>query len=181
MSRAAGGALTVGIVSDTHDYLDPQLPELLRGSDLVLHAGDVTREPIVAALERIAPVRTARGNNDLGPFGESLPELLWIELGALTALVVHELGARTRFAPRVARAISRRPADIVVHGHSHRPAVSIEDGRLVVNPGSAGRRRFSLPRTAARMLVRGRSVEVTLYDLATSPPAPTSEPFVARL
>jgi hypothetical protein len=173
--------VSVGLVSDTHDHLDPQLALLLHGCDLVLHAGDVTSAPIVAALERIAPVRTARGNNDRGPFGDSLPELVWVELGDLTALVVHELGARARFAPAVASAIARRPAQIVVHGHSHRPAVSLEAGRLIVNPGSAGRRRFSLPRTAGRMRVTGRDVAVTLYDLASSPPTPMSEPFTARL
>ena len=181
MSGRAGRPLSVGLVSDTHDHLDPQLAPLLRGCDLLLHAGDVTRPGILSALEEIAPVTAARGNNDIGPFGSSLPELAWVELGELTALVVHELGARTRFAPLVARAVSRRPAQIVVHGHSHRPAVSVEAGRLVVNPGSAGRRRFSLPRTAGRMLVTGRDVEVTLYDLVTSPPAPIGEPFRARL
>lgn len=173
--------MAVGLVSDTHDHLDPQLAALLRGCDLVLHAGDVTRAHVIAALEGVAPVRAARGNNDIGPFGASLPELLWVELGELTALVVHELGARTCFAPSVARALARRPAEIVVHGHSHRPGVSVEGGRLVVNPGSAGKRRFSLPRTAGRMLVAGRAVEVTLYDLATSPPAPIGDPFEVRL
>jgi hypothetical protein len=173
--------VSVGLVSDTHDHLDPQLETLLRGCDLVLHAGDVTRAPIIAALERIAPVRAARGNNDIGPFGDGLPELLWVEVGELTALVVHELGGRTRFAPAVARAVARRQAEIVIHGHSHRPAVSLESGRLIVNPGSAGRRRFSLPRTAGRMRVSGRSVEVTLYDLAASPAAPIGDPFRTRL
>jgi putative phosphoesterase len=181
MRGAGTRVLTVGLVSDTHDHLDPQLPELLRGCDLVLHAGDVTRPHVIAALEQIAPVRAARGNNDVGPFGASLPELAWVELGELTALVVHELGAREKFAPSVTRALARHPAEIVVHGHSHRPAVSMEGGRLVVNPGSAGKRRFSLPRCAGRMRVAGPEVEVTLYDLVTSPPAPMGEPFRARL
>jgi putative phosphoesterase len=181
MSVTPDREIAVGIVSDTHDHVDPQLASLLRGCDLVLHAGDVTRAPVLAALEQVAPVRAVRGNNDIGPFGASLPELIWVELGSLTALVVHDLGSRGRFAPAIARAVRKRPAQIVVHGHSHRPAVSTEAGRLVVNPGSAGRRRFSLPRTAGRMLVAGRRVEVTLYDLASSPPAPISDPFEALL
>jgi len=181
MSGSQERQVAVGLVSDTHDHLDPQLAPLLRGCDLVLHAGDVTRACVLAALEEVAPVRAVRGNNDIGPFGASLPELAWIELGPLTALVVHDVGSRSRFGPAVARAVRRRPAQIVVHGHSHRPAVSMEAGRLVVNPGSAGRRRFSLPRTAGRMLVAGRAVEVTLYDLASSPPAPICDPFRALL
>lgn len=178
---ARGRPLTVGLVSDTHDHLDPQLEALLAGCDIVLHAGDVTRSAILEGLSRIAPVLAARGNNDTGPFGATLPELVWVDLGEITALVVHELGSRARFAPRVARALARRPAEIVVHGHSHRPAVSIESGRLVVNPGSAGKRRFSLPRTAGRMVVSGRDVEVTLYDLAASPAIAVGEPFRARI
>jgi putative phosphoesterase len=171
----------VGLVSDTHDHLEPKLAELFRGCDLILHAGDVTREAVLAGLARIAPVRAARGNNDVGPFGESLPELAWAELGEVTALVVHQLGARERLAPAVARALARRPAGVVVHGHSHRPGVALVGGRLLVNPGSAGRRRFSLPRAAGLLVADGRVVRVQLFDLAADAPAPLGPPLDARL
>jgi putative phosphoesterase len=171
----------VGLVSDTHDHVEPRLAELFGGCDLVLHAGDVTREPVLAALSRIAPVRAARGNNDQGPFGASLPELLWVELGELTALVVHQIGAGARLAPGVARALARRPAEIVVHGHSHRPGVERVGGRLFVNPGSAGRRRFSLPRAAGLLAVSGRQVTVRLFDLASPDLAGLGEPVRSRL
>jgi putative phosphoesterase len=171
----------VGLVSDTHDHVDPRLAELFAGCDLILHAGDVTGEPVLAALATVAPVRTARGNNDRGTFGVGLPELAWVELGALTALVVHQLGARAKLAPPVARALARRRAEIVVYGHSHRPGVELVDGRLFVNPGSAGRRRFSLPRAAGVAEVRGRDVRVRLHDLASPDLAPLVPPFDARL
>jgi putative phosphoesterase len=171
----------VGLVSDTHDHLDPKLGELFRGCDLILHAGDVTREPVLAALARIAPVLAARGNNDVGPLGATLPELVWADLGEITALVVHQLGARERLAPPVARALARRPAGVVVHGHSHRPGVALVDGRLLVNPGSAGPRRFSLPRAAGLLVAEGRDVAVQLFDLAGVAPSPLGAPFRARL
>ena len=173
--------MKVGLVSDTHDHLDPRLAELFAGCALVLHAGDVVSEPILAALRGIAPVQAARGNNDVGAFGASLPELAWVELGALTALVVHQIGARTRLAPPVSRALARRPAEIVVYGHSHRPGVELVDGRLLVNPGSAGRRRFALPRAAGVLEVRGRTVKVRLHDLADAKLRPLSPAFEARL
>jgi putative phosphoesterase len=171
----------VGLVSDTHDHVEPKLDALFRGCDLILHAGDVTREHVLAALSRIAPVRTARGNNDVGPFGDGLPELVWAELGEITALVVHQLGSRERLAPPVARALARRPAGVVVHGHSHRPGVALVGGRLLVNPGSAGRRRFSLPRAAGLLVADGRDVRVQLFDLAADAPSPLGPPFDARL
>jgi putative phosphoesterase len=171
----------VGLVSDTHDHVDPRLARVFAGCDLLLHAGDVTGEPVLAALAGIAPVRTARGNNDVGPFGASLPELLWVELGELTALVVHQVGARARPAPEVARALARRPAQLVVHGHSHRPGVERAGGRLFVNPGSAGKRRFSLPRAAGILDVEGRAVTVRLVDLASPDLAPLGEEVRATL
>jgi putative phosphoesterase len=171
----------VGLVSDTHDVLDPQLAPLFAGCDVIVHAGDVTREHVLAGLAPVAPVRAARGNNDVGPFGESLAEHVWVPIGPLTALVVHVVGARERPAATVARALARRPAEIVVHGHSHRPEVAVVDGRLFVNPGSAGPRRFGLPRSAGLLEARGRVVEVRLFDLAVAPPAPLRAPFRAQL
>jgi putative phosphoesterase len=171
----------VGLVSDTHDLLDPKLEALFAGVDEILHAGDVTRAHVLEGLARVAPVRAARGNNDVGPFGASLPEHLWVELGAITALVVHQIGARKRLDPTLVRALARRPAQLVLHGHSHRPGVELLDGRLFVNPGSAGPRRFSLPRAAGLLVTRGHEVRVELFDLAPTGPTPLGPPFLARL
>jgi putative phosphoesterase len=157
----------VGLVSDTHGLFEPRLARLFEGCDLVLHAGDVVGPAILRELGRIAPVRAVRGNNDLGPEHEALPEMDWVELAALTALVVHDIGARGRLAPPVRRALARRPAELVVHGHSHRPRAALEGGILFVNPGSAGPRRFTLPRAAGILTATGRHVAVELVDLAS--------------
>jgi putative phosphoesterase len=171
----------VGLVSDTHDLLDPKLDGLFRGVETILHAGDVTKPHVIEGLARTAPVHVARGNNDVGPFGASLSEHVWLEVGALTVLVVHQLGSRAKLDPTVTRALARRPAELVLHGHSHRPGIQLAGDRLFVNPGSAGPRRFSLPRTAGILTVRGREVAVELFDLAPAEPAPFGAPFRARL
>jgi len=105
-----------------------------------------------------------RGNNDLDPAGRALPESIREQVGAISALVVHELWAPGRLSPLARRAL-RQPADIVVFGHSHRPSAEVEDGVLWVNPGSAGPRRFHLPRTAALLETRGRQATVSVHDL----------------
>ncbi len=174
--------MRVGLVADTHGLVEPRLGPLFRGCALILHAGDVTRPEVLAALAAVAPVRAVRGNNDLGPFGASLPETDLVPLGALRALLVHDVGARGRAPPAPAReALARQRPDLVVHGPSHRPGHGMVDGVLFVNPGSAGPRRFSLPRTAAVLGVEGRAVQVRLYDVAGDPPAPLGRAARYRL
>jgi putative phosphoesterase len=154
-------------VSDTHGLLDPRLLELFDGCDLILHAGDVVDASILEALARVAPVRAVRGNNDAGPALDALPEIATVALGELTAVLVHEIGSRERLAPAVRRAVSRLHPHLVVHGHSHQPLARLQGGLLFVNPGSAGPRRFSLPRAAGLLEVRGRRAAVRLVDLAS--------------
>jgi uncharacterized protein len=175
------GTARVGLVADTHGLVEPRLERLFAGCDLVLHAGDVGKEEVLASLRAIAPVWAVRGNVDeLGPL-EGLPEVLRVDLGGLTALLVHDLGPRDRPHPPAARAIARVRPQIVVHGHSHRPGHALLDGVLFVNPGSAGPRRFSLPRTAGILVVEGRSIRLDLLDLAGPEPLPFGETLRAAL
>ncbi len=158
--------MRIGLVSDTHGLFDPALRALFARCAAILHAGDVVKAAVLAALEEIAPVTAVRGNNDDGPPLASLPETALFPIGPLTALVVHDLGAREAPKPPARALIARRRPEIVVHGHSHRPGAAVLEGRLFVNPGSAGPRRFSLPRTAAVLTARGRRVSVQLFDVA---------------
>ncbi len=173
--------MRVGLVSDTHGVFDPALGDVLRGVELVIHAGDVVRASVLDALSAIAPVRAVRGNNDEGPTLGALPESVLVVLGALTALVVHDLGPRERPHRAAAALVARHRPAIVVHGHSHRPGHALLDGVLYVNPGSCGPRRFSLPRTAAVLAVHGTRVEVRFFDLAPARPAPFGDPVAVRL
>lgn len=171
----------VGLVSDTHGLADPRLAELLAGCALVLHAGDVVRESVLEALRAIAPVTAVRGNCDEGTSLERLPATALLPLGDLTGLLVHDLGPRERPAAPARAILARARPQIVVHGHSHRPGAEVLDGTLFVNPGSAGPRRFSLPRAAAILTVRGRTARVEWFDLAARRLAPLLAPLEVAL
>ncbi len=174
--------MRIGLVSDTHGLFDPALPSVLARCERILHAGDVVEAAVLDALGALAPVTAVRGNNDAGPAFERLPETALVPIGPLTALVVHDLGPRERPKPPARAIIARRRPEIVVHGHSHRPGAAVVEGRLFVNPGSAGPRRFSLPRTAAVLVARGRRVSIALFDLAApGGPAPLAEPLEVAL
>lgn len=140
----------LGLISDTHGLLRPEAVEALAGVEAILHAGDVGAgargggEAIVRALGRIAPVVAVRGNVDRDPWGRALPETAELPFGDLWIHARH-IREEIDLDPRAAG------FDVVVCGHSHRPAVETLRGVLWVNPGSAGPRRFRLPVTLARL------------------------------
>lgn len=173
--------LRVGLVSDSHGLADPKLPALFAGCALVLHAGDAVRMAVIPPLEAVAPVRAVRGNNDSDPVFDPWPETALVPLGALTALLVHDLGPRERPHPPLRKLIARARPQLVVHGHSHRPGAALVDGVLFVNPGSAGPRRFSLPRTAAVLALDGARAAVAFFDLSGERVAPFGAPLEATL
>jgi putative phosphoesterase len=173
--------MRLGLVSDTHGLLDEELRTIFAGCDRILHGGDLVEPAILSALEEIAPVTAVRGNNDHGPLLERLPETALVAAGVLTVLVVHDLGPRERPKAPAGRIIARERPEIVVHGHSHRPGSARIGETLFVNPGSAGPRRFSLPRTAAVLEVRRRKVRLRFVDLSGTPPAPLGADVEAEL
>ena len=133
----------IGLISDTHGLLRRQAVEALRGSELIIHAGDVGDPGILKELERLAPVVAVRGNVDTEEWAEALPLTAVAEAGSLI-YVLHDVNA-----------LDLNPAAagfrVVVSGHSHKPGKIERDGVLYVNPGSAGPRRFQLPVSLARM------------------------------
>jgi putative phosphoesterase len=147
----------VGVISDTHDLVRPEALRALRGSDLVLHAGDVCGPEVLEALRAIAPVVAVRGNNDHGRWADALPETATVRLGDVTIVMIHDVHALS--------AAAARGAGIVVSGHSHRPGKDVRDGVLFFNPGSAGPRRFQLPISVGRFDVQAGGIEATLLDL----------------
>lgn len=173
--------MKIGLVSDTHGLLDPALPALFRGCALVLHAGDVVRPEILDALEALAPLTAVRGNNDRDPRLARLPETALLRVGPLGLLLVHDLGPRERPRPPARPLLVQHRPQLVIHGHSHRPRTALLAGRLFVNPGSAGPRRFRLPRTAALLSVRGRRAEVAFFELGGEAPRPFGVPVEVAL
>jgi uncharacterized protein len=154
----------VGLIADTHGLLRPQVATLFAGVDAIVHAGDVGGARVLDALSAIAPVDAVYGNVD-DPFDPSLARTRRLTLGGVTIHVSHghELGRPT---PELA--LARYPdADVVVFGHTHRAAVvRAPDGRLAVNPGAAGPRRFDLQPSVARLTIAAGAAEVEIISLA---------------
>jgi uncharacterized protein len=153
----------VAIVSDTHGLLRPELLELLADVEHILHAGDIGSAEILAELEAIAPVTAVWGNTDGFDVRDRVPETARVELGGVRVAIIHG----QQFRMLTPRAIAERfaDADLAVHGHSHQPGIERVGGTLVVNPGSAGPRRFSLPVTAALATLAEGEVRVELVHL----------------
>ena len=155
----------IGVVSDTHGYLNPKVPELLAGVEHILHAGDIGDAGIIAELARIAPVTTVRGNNDrTGP--ESLfPEEVTVELDGWNFFLTHEVKVPKGPDDPSMETYRKAGADVVVFGHSH-IALQRQIGTvLFFNPGAAGKRRFKVvPSIGILKLELGR-VEGTIIPI----------------
>jgi putative phosphoesterase len=151
--------MRIGLISDTHGLLRPEALDFLAGADLIVHDGDIGGPDILERLAAIAPLTVVRGNNDTAPWTHTLPETARVDAGAVALYAIHDLKLLA-IDPRAAG------VRVVVSGHSHRPACCERDGVLYVNPGSAGRRRFSLPISAAELFIDGAAVEARLVTLA---------------
>jgi uncharacterized protein len=150
--------LQIGLISDTHGLLRPQALAALGGSDLIIHAGDVGKPEVLAALRKLAPVVAVRGNVDKSPWADILPETAVAEAGSVLLYVLHDLQALD-LDPAVAG------FQVVVSGHSHQPGKFERDGVLYINPGSAGPRRFQLPVSVARLNLERAPFEVEFVEL----------------
>jgi hypothetical protein len=151
--------ITIGVISDTHGLLRPEAVATLLGVSHIIHAGDIGGLEVLEELRALAPVTAVRGNNDRGPWAETLPETALIELGGLSLYVLHDLG-RLDLDPRAAG------VSIVVSGHSHKPLHDIRDGVLFFNPGSAGPRRFKLPIAVGRLHLGAGGYSGEIVELA---------------
>ncbi|HEX9084620.1 MAG TPA: metallophosphoesterase family protein [Gemmatimonadaceae bacterium] len=154
-------AHVLGLISDTHGLMRPGIHAALTGVELILHAGDVGGSAILDELRLIAPVRAVLGNTD--PPGEpGLAEEIVLEVGGLRVHVSHghEVGS-----PTPAKLAVRYDADVVVYGHTHRPLITQHDGRLFVNPGAAGAKRFNISPSVGRLTVANGKAEIEIIDI----------------
>jgi putative phosphoesterase len=149
---------TLGVISDTHGLLRREAVEALRGSDRILHAGDVGDPEILEALARIAPVTAIRGNVDTGPWARGLPEAEVVEAGGVSIYMLHDLN-RLDLKPEAAG------FRVVIYGHSHNPKIEERNGVLYFNPGSAGPRRFKLPVSLGKLTIEAGTVHTELMEL----------------
>jgi len=137
----------VGVISDTHGRLRPEALAALRGSDLIIHAGDIGSEAIVPELRKLAPVVAVHGNVDSAELRREFPAINVAEIAGLGFYVLHSLAALDLNPQKAGFAA-------VIAGHTHRPEFHFGGGVLYFNPGSAGPRRFHLPVTLGRIVVR---------------------------
>jgi len=148
----------VGVISDTHGLLRAEAIEALRGSDFIVHAGDVGAPEILGKLGAIAPVTAVRGNVDGGSWARRLPKTEVLEVDGISIYVLHileELDVKPEAAGM----------SVVVYGHSHMPKPERKNGVLYFNPGSAGPRRFHLPVSVGKLVVEGGEVRGEIVEL----------------
>ena len=149
---------SLGVISDTHGLLRPEAEEVLRGSDIIVHAGDIGSPDVLRRLEKIARVIAVRGNIDREPWAKDLPLSESLELGRASIYVLHDVN-ELDLDPRVAG------FSVVIAGHSHQPRCEERDGVLFFNPGSAGPRRFRLPISLGVISIEGSRVTGALKTL----------------
>ncbi len=150
--------MLIGVISDTHGLLRPEAVGALRGTDRIIHAGDVGKPEILDELALIAPVTAVRGNVDVGAWARKLPRTEVVEIEQTPLYVLHilqELDLKPEAAGFAA----------VISGHSHKPAQEIRKGVLYFNPGSAGPRRFKLPVTIGGLRIENGVIEPEIVNI----------------
>src|SRR4051794_7493519 len=161
IERNAGTVLRIGVISDTHGLLRPQVARELAGVAHIVHGGDIGRPEVIDELRAIAPVTAIRGNVDTGEWANNYPETRTVNLGGRSIYLLHDI-KDLRIDP-VASGI-----DVIVFGHSHVAKIETVNGVLYLNPGSAGPRRFKLPITLAILELTAAGVRASLRDLGSA-------------
>jgi putative phosphoesterase len=152
-------AKLIGVIADTHGLLRPEALEALQGADLIVHAGDIGNPRVLEGLRAVAPVVAVRGNMDEPWWSQSLPESEMIQVAQTWFYVIHDLDDLD--LDPLAAGISA-----VIYGHSHQPSIQMRKGVLLINPGSAGPRRFELPVSVASIRVENGLLEPRIIELA---------------
>jgi putative phosphoesterase len=155
---AVRSARRVGLISDTHGLLRPEALAFLKGSDFIVHGGDIGNAKVLEELRALAPLTVVRGNNDSGAWAEGIAETEVLRIGEISIYVLHNL-AELDVDPAAAG------YQVVVSGHSHRPLIEERDGILYVNPGSSGPRRFNLPIAVGELEVAAGALKARIVDL----------------
>lgn len=148
--------MKIGVISDTHGLLRDEVIENLQGCDYIIHAGDIGSEEILDKLQGIAKTFAVRGNNDKEGYALKLPDFKEIEMDEVLIYVTHNEAD----IPKELRKI-----DLIIYGHSHKYSEDNIDGIIYLNPGSCGRKRFSLPLSMAIVEVNLDNIEVKKIDI----------------
>jgi putative phosphoesterase len=151
----------IGLLSDTHDYLDPKIYEIFSDCDEIWHAGDFGTMKLVRHLEEFKPLRGVFGNIDERGVLTRFPEDLWFECEGLTIWMTHIAGAPPNYNPRVRKVLAEKIPDILICGHSHILKVikDIKNDFMYINPGAAGNQGFHHVKTIMRFDITNREIQ----------------------
>jgi putative phosphoesterase len=153
--------MKIGVISDTHNYLDPKVHDLFAGVEHILHGGDICLDTVIFELEQIAPVTAVLGNNDMGL---NYRETEIVELAGRKFFVHHIVGVRNP-EEEVHRRIARVKPNVVIFGHTHKPFNEVINGTLYFNPGYAGKPRFKLERSVAVLHCDESEIRAQYHEL----------------
>ena len=151
----------IGVISDTHGYLDARVIDAFIGTDLIIHAGDIGKPKILDALATVAPVRAVRGNTDRGPWADDLPSTALVALDLMTLYVLHDI-QQLDLEPQAAG------IRVVISGHTHRASFVEKNNVVFLNPGSAAEPRHNSPPTVAILTARGENLDARFIELVES-------------
>ncbi|MEK6408723.1 MAG: metallophosphoesterase family protein [Acidobacteriota bacterium] len=154
--------MRIGVISDTHGLFDPSIVSIFEGVDAIIHAGDIGKLEVIDRLEEIAPVFAVEGNND--SFGH-FPDQRVEELAGRQVFIRHIFGELHQLRESDKRMVEGLQPNVVVFGHSHRPYQQTLGTTMLFNPGSAGPRRFSLPRTVGMLSLKPSGAEARIISL----------------
>ena len=154
--------MKIGLISDTHNFLDPRVPDLFAGVDHILHAGDIGQPWVIFDLESIAPVTAVLGNNDAGM---SFKETEILTLSGRKFLVHHIVDLH-RPGQAIRQRIGREQPQVVIFGHTHKACNQTIDGTLFVNPGYSGKPRLNLERSVAVLHCDPGGIRVEFHPLS---------------
>ncbi len=147
----------IGLISDTHGLLRPEVAGIFKGVELIIHACDIGSAGVLEELGSISPVVAVRGNNYTADWARSIPESEVTQVGSILIYTLHDLNTLD-LSPSAAG------FHVMISGHSHRPSIETRNGVLFVNPGSAGPRRFKLPISVARLTIDGDAISAELVE-----------------
>ena len=148
----------IGVISDTHGMVRPEVLKAFQGVEFIIHAGDVGGPEVLEVLRALAPLVAVRGNVDRGEWAQDLTDTEVVEAGESRLYVLHNLH-ELDLDPFAAGFRA------VISGHSHCPSKENRQNVLFLNPGSAGPRRFRLPVSLVLLRLEGESLAAKLIDL----------------
>ena len=154
--------MKIGLLSDTHSYLDPKVLTYFKDCDEIWHAGDIGDRAVVDELEKIKPLRAVFGNIDDQDMQVRYPEDLWFDCEGLTVWMTHIGGAPPNYNPRIKKIFKERTPDIFICGHSHILRVKKDpnyNNLLYLNPGAAGNHGFHHIKTIMRFELIGKEIK----------------------